>query len=182
MPLFGSTKDSRFLKHVTKEVMNRIISLEVKFYKLALDEMEMNLYNESNKKVYQNPVRLYCQVTRDDVTVNDVDTGIDTSHTAVFLFLRDDLIDCNVFIEEGDIIAYDGLYYEIDNASIPKYWLSRNNETFLMNTENRGNREFGYSATVKVQAHMTRLSQLNLVDVRVGNPTKANSNYIPKNL
>ncbi len=116
MPLFASKKDSRFLKSVTKEVMNKIISMEIALYKLALPEMETNLYNESDKKVYYNPVRLFCQVTKEEVSMNDLDTGMDTSQIATFLFLREDLLDCGVFIEEGDIIAYNALYYEIDNA------------------------------------------------------------------
>jgi hypothetical protein len=162
--------------------MNQIISLEVKFYKLALGEMETNLYNESGKKVYYNPVRLFCQVTKDEVSMNDVDTGMDTSQIATFLFLREELIDRGVFIEEGDIVAYNGLYYEIDNAQTMQYWAGRNNETFLYNTENRGNREFGYNPTIKAQAHLTRISQLNLIEARVGINTIKNNNLTQRNL
>lgn len=182
MPLFASKKDSRFLKSVTKEVMNKIISMEIALYKLALPEMETNLYNESDKKVYYNPVRLSCQVTKEEVSMNDLDTGIDTSQIATFLFLREDLIDCGVFIEEGDIIAYNALYYEIDNTQTMQYWAGRNDETFLMNTENRGSRHFGYNPTIKVQAHLTRLSQLNLAETRSGTINIKNTNFLPKNL
>jgi hypothetical protein len=182
MPLFASKKDSRFLKSVTKEVMNKIISMEIALYKLALPEMETNLYNESDKKVYYNPVRLYCQVTKEEVSMNDLDTGMDTSQIATFLFLREDLLDCGVFIEEGDIIAYNALYYEIDNAQTMQYWAGRNDETFLMNTEGRGNRNFGYNPTIKVQAHLTRLSQLNLAETRSGTLSIKNTNFLPKNL
>lgn len=182
MPLFASKKDSRFIKHVTKEVMNGIVSLEIALYKLALPEMETNLYNESNKKVYYNPIRLFCQTTKEEISMNDLDTGMDTSQIVVFLFLREDLLDLGVFIEEGDIIAYNALYYEIDNTQTMQYWAGRNDETFLMNTENRGNRNFGYNPTIKVQAHLTRLSQLNLAETRSGTINIKNTNFLPKNL
>jgi hypothetical protein len=182
MPLFASKKDSRFVKSVAQEVMNRIISLEVKLYKLALNEMQVNLYNESDKKVYHNPVRLFCQVTEDESTMNDVDTGLDIGQTIVFIFLREDLIDRDVYIEEGDIVEHDGSFYEIDNTEPTQYWAGRNDETFLMNVENRANRTFGYNPTVKIQAHLTRNSQLDLVDNRVGIHTLKNNNYTNRNL
>jgi hypothetical protein len=182
VPLFASKKDSRFIKNVTQEVMNRIISLEVKLYKLALNEMEVNLYNESDKKVYHNPVRLYCQTTEDESAMADVDTGLDVTQTITFVFLREDLIDKDVYVEEGDIIEHDGSYYEIDNTQPTQYWASRNNETFLMNVEQRGNRDFGYNPTIKAQAHLTRNSQLNIVDNRVGVHSIKNTNLTNRNL
>ena len=95
--------------------MQRFISVEVAFYKLALSEMEINLYNESNSKVYYNPVRFFSLVAFEETSMNDVDTGLDTSQSVVFSFLRDDLKDLDVVFDEGDIIKWDGKYYEIDN-------------------------------------------------------------------
>lgn len=162
--------------------MHRVISQEVAFYKLALPESEMNLYGESARKVYFHPIRLFVLISKEDMAVNDEDTGMNMTQNVVFSFLRDDLKEIDVIPEEGDIIASDGKFYEIDNVNDLQYWMGRNQETFLMNTEGRGNREFGYNISWKCETHLTRLSQLNLVETRSGINTNKTTNFLPKNL
>lgn len=182
MPLFGSGRDAKFLRSISRELMQRLISQEIAFYKLALGETEINLYGESNKKVYYNPVRLFCLIAKEDTTMNDVDTGMDILQNVTFAFLRDDLKAIDVVPEEGDVIHFDERYYEIDNTQTTQYWMGRNQETFLMNTEGRGNREFGYNIAISCKTHLTRISQLNLTQVRSGINTIKSSNFLPKNL
>jgi len=182
MPLFASGRDRLLVRHFSREILHRFISIECALYKLALPEMEINLYNESQKKVYYNPVRLFCLVNKDAATFNDVDTGIDTTQTVQFKFLRDDLKDNDVFLQEGDIIKYDEKYYEVDNINEQQYWMGRNNETLPMEVEGRINSSHGYNISIIAETHMTRLSQLNLVEFRSGvNSVKSSYNF-PKNL
>lgn len=179
MPLFGSHRDAKLVKHISKELLHRIVSIEVVLYKLALPEMEINLYNESAQKVYFQPVKLFALIMKDDTTFNDVDTGMDKSQTIQFKFLRDDLRENNVFVDVGDIIKFDEKYYEADNLKSQQYWIGRNNETLLNNTENINGEQHGYNVSIVVETHLTRLSQLNLVEVRSGiNKPKS----LPKNL
>ena len=182
MPLFGSRRDALFVKSISKELMQRFISNEIAFYKLALPEMEINIYNESNSKVYYNPVRFFSLISFDDTAMNDVDTGLDTSQTAIFSFLRDDLKDCEVVFEEGDIIKWDGKFYEIDNVRFNQYWMGRNPDNLLITTEGRSNdMGFGYNIAVRAEAHLTRLSSVQLVEFRSGINTIKTAN-MPRNL
>lgn len=159
--------------------MQRFISVEVAFYKLALPEMEINLYNESNSKVYYNPVRFFSLVAFEETSMNDIDTGLDTSQSVVFSFLRDDLKDLDVVFDEGDIIKWDGKYYEIDNLRFNQYWMGRNPDHLLITTEGRSNdMGFGYNIAVRADTHLTRLSSIQLVEFRSGvNPVN-----VPRNL
>lgn len=182
MPLFGSSRDSLLVKHFNKELISRWISVEIAFYKFALPETEMTIYNESSKKVYYNPVRFFALINKEDINVNDVDTGIDISQIVTFSFLRDDLKDLDIVMEEGDIIHFDEKYYEIDNTQSTQYWLGRNPDTLPITTEGRSLYNFGYNVAVKCQTHLTRVSNLNLVDVRYGLNTNKNSINIPRNL
>ena len=141
----------------------------------------MNLYQESSKKVYYNPIRLYSLVKKDPLTSIDIDTGIDVTQTISFGFIREDLKECNYVIEIGDVIKFDERFYEVDNTNDTQYW-GRNDETLLMNTEGRDNMPFGYSVSIVAAAHLTRLSQLNLVDIRTGVNSLKSSNLLPKNL
>lgn len=162
--------------------MHSIISVEVAFYKLSLQDSNLTIYNESSKKKYFQPVRLFALVNKEDINVNDVDTGIDISQVVTFSFLRDDLVDIDLVAEEGDIIKFDGHFYEVDNANSIQYWMGRNPEELLITTEGRSNYQFGYNVSVKCQTHMTRISQLNLVEMRSGLNTIKTNNNLPRNL
>lgn len=182
MPLFSGKRDRILVRHLNRELIQRFISIECALYKLALPEMEINMYNESSKKVYYNPVRLFCLVNKDAATFNDVDTGLDTTQTVQFKFLRDDLRDVEVVLSEGDIIKYDGRYYEIDNTNEQQYWMGRNNETLPIEVEGRDNSSFGFNISIIAETHLTRLSQLNIVDIRSGVNSIKTSRTFPKNL
>jgi hypothetical protein len=167
MPLFGSTKDARLITSITKELFHKYISNEIEVFKLALNETEINLYNESDKKVYYQPIRLFCNINKEDQLMNDVDTGMDVSQNLTFSFLRDDLINKNIVISEGDVIKFDNKFWEVDNSYSNQYFMGRNNESHLITVENR-DRSFGQNISIIVSTHLTRVSQLNLIQIRTG--------------
>ena len=180
MPLFGSTRDSRLIGSITRELFHKYISIEIEVFKLALNDTNTNIYNESDRKVYYQPVRLFTNVTKEDLQVNDVDTGIDMTQNMTFAFLRDDLVQRNIVLNTGDIIKFDTKYYEIDNVNNNQYFMGRNNETHLMTVEQR-DRSFGKNISIKAEAHLTRITQLNLVETYSGNSrTVKNVNTKPK--
>lgn len=179
MARFGTGRDALFIKHISKEMINKVISVEIALYKLSLNDTEITIYNESSKKIYFNPIRLFALVRKEDFTMNDEDTGLNTAQNVVFSFLRDDLKDNNVLPVEGDLIKFDGKFYEIDNINQIQYWFGRNPDTLLLTTEGRSNIEFGYNIAIKCSCHFTRQSQLNLVDIRSGITKPKN---LPRNL
>lgn len=138
--------------------MHSIISVEIAYYKLNLLESDITIYNESSKKSYFNPVRLFALVSKEDFTLNDVDTGLESAQNVVFSFLRDDLKDWDIVIEEGDIIKFDANFYEIDQCQTTNYWMGRNPDTLLLTTEGRSNGPFGYNVAIKCSCHLDRKS------------------------
>jgi hypothetical protein len=167
MALFASGRDARLVKSINRELLHDFIQLEVAYYKLSLPETETNIYGESNKKAYYQPIRVFCLVSKEDKASADTDIGLDFTKNAVFSFLRDDLLERNIFIEVGDIIEYDAKYYEIDNVKNQQYWMGRNPETLLADVKGEIP-EHGYSISVIAEAHMTKVSNLNIVEVRSG--------------
>jgi hypothetical protein len=165
MPLFGSTNDARLIGSITRELFNKYISNEVDLYKLALPETKVNLYGESAQKIYYAPVRMFANVLKDEASFNDIGDQIDLTQTVKFAFLRDDLMDKNIFISEGDIIKFDERFYEVDNAFNTQYFMGRNNETHPI-TVSGNDRQFGKNISVVAQTHLTRLSQVNIGQTR----------------
>lgn len=182
MPLFGSRSDARLINSITKELFHKYISIEVELFKLALNETEINLYNESNSKTYFQPVRLFTNITKDEASFNDSEAGMDLTQTVKFAFLKDDLTTLNTMISEGDIIKFDQRYYEVDNAFNTQYFMGRNDQTHLITVENR-DRGFGKDISVVAQTHLVRLSQINIIEFRSGvTNTPTATKLRPKNL
>lgn len=163
--------------------MHRIISIEIAYYKLSLRDTNLTLYQESSNKAYFDPIRLFCLVNKEDFTMDEIpDINITTNQLVTFSFLRDDLKDIELVAEVGDIIKFDERYFEVDNVSMNQYWAGRNPDTLPITTEGRVDRGFGYNIGIQVKAHMTRVSQLNLVSMRTGNNTIKTKNNLPRNL
>ena len=179
MALFGGQRDVSLIRSLNRELVNRYIDTEIALYKLNVQTTPTNLYNESNKKIYYQPVRLTCLITRDDRTATGDDYGIDTSRTAQFAFFKPDLQDKNVFIEMSDIIFHDARYYEIDNITYGQEYFAGKDETTDLGYTQGERGSFGLDISVIVEAHITRMSNIQIETVRAG---INRPNQMPRNL
>ena len=178
MALFGSARDASLIRSVNRELINNLIDVEIAFYKLSLHDTKANMYDEADNKVYYSPIRINCLAGKDAKSYVSDDAGYDITRTGQFQFLRDDLKDKNIHIEEGDVLEWDNEFYEIDSVGASQYWTGRNPSTDIgMVTGDLD--DFGYSVAVSVEAHVTRRNRLNIQEVRSG-INKPNS--IPRNL
>ncbi len=178
MALFGSERDASLVKKINRELINEIIDMEVAHYKLSLEDTRANMYDESDSKVYYSPMRINCIIEKGEKSYLADDAGYDQTREGFFNFLRDDLKDKNIIIEEGDIIEYDNEYYEIDGVSSSQYFRGTNPSSDIGFVEgDRG--EFGLQLAVRVTAHVTRRNRLNIQEVRSG---INKGSIIPRNL
>ena len=178
MALFGSARDASLVRSINRELINDFIDMEVAFYKLSLEDTRSNMYDESDSKVYYQPMRINCLIEKGEKNYVGEDAGYDSTREGFFNFLRDDLKDKNIIIEEGDIIEYDNEFYEIDGVGSSQYWTGRNPATDIGFV--KGDRdEFGLSVAIKVTAHVTRRNRLNIQEVRSGINKPS---IIPRNL
>ena len=178
MALFGSARDASLIRSVNKEVINRYIDIEVAFYKLDLQSTNSNIYNESDNKVYYGKMKMPCLVLKDTKSQQADDYGLDYTRTGTFAFLRDELKEKNIIVEPGDVLEYDGEYFEIDSVSASQYFAGKNPSRDIGHvTGERG--EFGYSVAVRCEAHVTRRNRLNIQEVRSGINKETN---LPRNL
>jgi hypothetical protein len=178
MALYGSARDASLIRSVNRELINNFIDIEVAFYKLSLDDTKANMYDEADNKVYYSPIRINCLAGKDAKSYVSDEAGYDITRTGQFQFLRDDLKDKNIHIEEGDVLEWDNEFYEIDSVGASQYWTGRNPSTDIgMVTGDLD--DFGYSVAVSVEAHVTRRNRLNIQEVRSG---LNRPNSIPRNL
>lgn len=183
MALFGSARDRSLLRRVNREMMQKIISIEVAVYKLVLEDTKTNIYGESDNKQYYNPVRLSALVENNSSVMNttifdEVEKGKDISVG----FLRDDLVALDLRIEESDILYWDGDYYQVDRVGgSTNYWWNRNQNESIPYLEGDV-ADHGYDLAVNVEAHRTNITNLNLIDTRSGLNNISNTNKLPRNL
>ena len=165
MALFGSDRDMSLFRSVNRELINRYIDIEVVLYKLALSATDINIYGESDRKTYYQPVRMNALIARDATSATDDGYGIDKGRTALFSFLKPDLIYKNLVIEIGDIIYWDLEY------------VAGRNENTDIGVNERG--IFGMDLSVIIEAHITRINGLNIIETRSGTSVVSSK---PRNL
>jgi len=170
--LFGGNRDSGFLRGINMELLHSIISTEVLIFKISHTDTVVNIYGEANDRRYMPGVRTFAKITAEDKVAISDDSNIDFNKNIIFSFIKADLKNQNIFLEEGDIIQYDDTYFEVDNVNDGKYWFNRNPNTDIGMTRN--NRQLhGYDYTIICETHQTKRSVLNLEDdVRIGEPVQ----------
>lgn len=163
MPLFGSSRDVSLVRRLNRELINGIINTEVVIYKISTQFTKVNIYGESTKKVFFNPMRVNSLITRQDKDFDGDDYNTFTREIK-FSFLRDDLKDKNLVILEGDVVKWDNEYYELTYVSINELWTGRNPDTLLATTED-GEDEFGYNISIVATGFKTTPDRLGVEDI-----------------
>ena len=163
MALFGSYRDIRTFKGISKELVNNVISQQCGYYKIQLGDTIDNIYGEAAKKYYIGPVLLNCMIERGDFSFDQSDFGPDVKRPVTFRFLKDDMVDANVHSEPGDVIMYNEVYYMADNVNENQLIVGKDPDyTYTSGLEN-----FGSSYSVVIVAHYTSPDALGITQQRL---------------
>ena len=171
MALFGGIRDARFLAAINSEIINAIVDTEIEFFKLNVDQIESNIYGESERKSYYDSVLIPCIITKDDKTSNMDDYGHTYTRTGKFAISRDLLERVGLYPLPGDIILWDNEYFEIDNVDANQYFTGKNPETWPNGTNH------GYSVSIVCDAHVTTQTPQGIKDIRRGGDNKIPKGY-----
>jgi hypothetical protein len=164
MALFSGNRDVSLFRHLNKELINDIIDTEIYYYKMVIADSKIDLYGESSEKVFYNPVKIPALISRNDRDNKFEDFGRDYDRTTNFAFLRDTLVDLDIYTEVGDVIQWDNEYYIIDTVRDDQLFAGKNPETW------DGGHTHGYNVSVICETHVTKQTVIKLVDnYRVGN-------------
>jgi len=163
MAIFGSTRDIATFKIFTKEIIEDIVSQEIGYYKIMLNDTPINLYGEAIKKYFIGPVLIPCLIVRGDFTKINTDYGLDTQRPIDFRFFKDHLIESNIVPEVGDVVMYNEAYYEIDNINENQYILGKDPDySYSTAVEN-----FGQSYSIILTGHYSSPDKLGITQERL---------------
>jgi hypothetical protein len=140
MPRFFNAKDLDFIRTISEEVIDYVVEQAVVLFKVSVGETKTNLYGESLGKIWHAPATLMCIVDREPTTAVYEGFGADRQQAVEFRFNRQRLRESSYklpkvrdvngnlvpvgaiqneeygYPEIGDVILFDGAYYEIDNV------------------------------------------------------------------
>ena len=162
MPLFGGSRDISLFRTMNRELINDIIQTEIAYYKIILDQTVTNVYGESNKKYYYEPLRLSCLIEKSEQDWSSDDFGPDIKQIFQYKFLKADLNDINLFPEVGDLILFNNDFWEVDTFVENQFFVGKKPE-FAISEDTQ---DFGVSLSIILGTHLSRIEKLNLVPLR----------------
>ena len=168
MALYGEARDISLFRHINRELMHNIISQQVVYHQYDLVETTVNIYGEAAEgRVFQEPILLYALIERGDESSPIFDEVGTVEQNVTFRFLRDDLVDIQLVCEQGDIIQWKNLYYQVDNVITNQYFVGKNPD--YPNRDSNGNNpletgleNFGTNLSVICQAHYVPADKVGL--------------------
>jgi hypothetical protein len=169
MALFGSARDISVFRHMNRELLGDIITQQIAFYKLKLNETIFNIYGEaSGEKYYNDPTLFNCLITRIDQQYADAPYGVDFNWQIQAAFLKDDLVDGQYVPEVGDIIQYQEGYFEVDGLVSNQLFVGKdpeypNYDSNGSNPLNPGLQNFGYNTSVVFTTHYAPANRINII-------------------
>lgn len=168
MALFGRQRDINLFTTITRELLGDVITQQIAFYKVKLEETVSNIYGEAaSGKFYYDPVLFNCLIERSDQEFPEDDLGVDFDWSVNFKFLREDLKDAQVVPEVGDIIMYYNNYYEIDDTNANQYILGKNPDYgYEENPLNPNLTLFGANYSIICKTHIVPADKVEITKER----------------
>ena len=64
--IFGSQRDFKLFVGINRELLSDVVEQEILYYKMSLEQTQVNIYGEGQEKVFWTPVKLNCLIDRGD--------------------------------------------------------------------------------------------------------------------
>lgn len=173
MSLYGEKRDISMFRHINRELMHKIISQQVLFYKYKKAETQTNIYGESaNGRFFEEPVIVFALIEASEMDNPSTEIGIDFTWNKTFKLLRDDLVDNNIFPEIGDIFGYQNGFWEIDVLDKSQFFMGKDPDYPYLDGNNSNPYEtdlgdFGYNVSVICKCHLTPPDKINIKPSRL---------------
>ena len=122
-PLFFGKKERDLVKQVNDELIERVIGQRLVYYPVDTELTNYHsLYGEAIQKTFRAPVHIYALVEWEGIQTNYSDNiGLDKMASIIVHFHKRRLTeDQDMFVREGDFVAYGNAFYEIVTLSEPK--------------------------------------------------------------
>ena len=145
-PFFVPQKEVNLIDSMNEELIDEIVGQTVDIYKITIDSTDENVYGESTTKYYDKGFRVNCLIQFDEPEVNLDEFGTDVNATIEMYFHRTTLVEANFYPEVGDIVDWNGFYWEMNGITEPQLIAGHQN----------------FKHQIKATAHRIRNSSLQI--------------------
>jgi len=150
MSKFVTNRDSSFFQSINSELIVDVVTTPIIIYKLSLrDSIDDDLYEESIEKVWQIGIQLDCLIDRSDQSTDSTDFGPNNTQDIKFSINRDQIEAKNIYPEIGDLVEWNGFYYESTHVYENQYIAGKTNENW----------------SIIIDGHLTNISSLNIENI-----------------
>lgn len=112
--LFIGPREVQFINDITKEFVKDVVGQCIHYFPISSIKSDVHaVYNESVKKIFENPIRLPALVGQPEWTSKTTNFGPDLEAKLEVLIQFRDLLDKKINLSEGDMFSYDDVLYEI---------------------------------------------------------------------
>ena len=169
MALYGQMRDISMFRFVNRELMWKIISEQVVYYKYNLTTTKVNMYGEAVEgRNFADPLLLFSLIEVGDQTSPVDNFGVEFRWPLKFRFLRDDLVDANVVPEIGDYVMWQDAYWEIDNENVVQFFVGKDPDyPYNENPLNPGLENFGTNLSLTCVAHYVPADKVQITRERL---------------
>ena len=121
-PLFLGKKERDYVKQINDELIENVIGQQIVYYPISLEHTDFHpVYGEAIQKNFLNPIRVYALVEWQGYETETTNLGVDRKSKITIHFHKRRLTeDQDLFVREGDFVAYGDSYYEITTLNEPK--------------------------------------------------------------
>ena len=148
---FISDQDFEMFQQYNQELVEEVVEVVVRFYKMDVDRMKSTFRGETSPagKEYSRVVEMNTLVVPEDQQTAEGEKGtFDVDRTAQFGFQRERLKDKDFYPQRGDLIEWDEEFFEIEN---------------VVDNELLGTKYF-YRHSIVCESHRVRTSNTDLIN------------------
>ena len=145
-PFFVPQKEVDLFDAFNEELIDEIVGQTVDIYKISIENTEENMYGESTTKYYDQGFRVNCLINYIEPEILQDDMGPDLNTSIEMYFHRTTLSEANFYPEIGDIVDWNGHYFEMNSVTEPQLIAGHQN----------------FKHSIIAVAHRSRLSSLQI--------------------
>lgn len=129
---FVTSKEIAFIDSINRELIQHFVQQEIIYYAISVEESEVHdVYDESIKKVWHQPVKLNARVRFDNPSSKSTAGGLDSSYTCEAYCHTAELNERNLKPREGDFIEFGQIIFELTSVTMPQLAFGQANNKIM---------------------------------------------------
>ena len=115
--LFITPREINFMNDIAKELVKDVIGQKIYLFQISEIKSKVHdIYEESEDKVFENPIEIDCLVKYEPEEIRTNRFGSEAYYSIEVYIQAKDLLDKGIEILEGDFFSYGTTFFEITKA------------------------------------------------------------------